>query len=359
MFNFKKIIIYSLSMIIPYISSTSAKPLEADIYDYTTTNNPFRFPVITSWSKDQLNCGTCGYFAMSRILEFYSTYVTYKTTKKEKNYDISIDWILDIYLSSQVPTITSICCTGERCNCEIGEDFLPILKSLQLECNKPKYNVEEDSKICLMESQWCPYSYGYGTPDINIPINKICSAYHWQNAIKIDIEFGEPVDILIPTLFDPSGYTKRDIYNTIIMDKFAPIYCQQDGSTYKNQLPYSASVYMPLECAYYISIIYETEPFTLITSTTPNCIMTNNDLNHAVTLVGIGYWPIEGDYKGQKYAKILDSHGTASSIDNFFYVLLEDPGLSVWGPLNIYRSLSFMCIYEDLSKINEIPDSEL
>ena len=321
MFNFKKVIIYSLSMIIPYIICQNS--IEASIYDYTTSNNRYEFPVIITWSKAQLNCGTCAYFTTSRLMEYIATRLSIETSNKKNNYDVSVDWLIDIYKTSKNQNIFN-CDT----DCGLSEDtWTELINAVKNNC-ETKYTVN----YCIMESKWCPYSYGGQDTDVNV--NKICTQYHTNNIVKFVSNGG---DININTQI-----YNNDIARTKLL-----------GLTLSGSNVYYSSIYLTTDCLGHINSMYKNEPNTLITNNNLYCKLpsgiTPYQSNHGVTIVGIGLWPYskasdfeEGtpkDYTDVKYAKILNSYGNKSGDNGFLYVYLDTITTDRNGPLNIYSSI--------------------
>ena len=317
MFNFKKIIIYSLSMIIPYIFGSSS--LESNIFDFTTINNQYKYPLVTSWSKDQLVCASCGYFALSRVLEYYGTLVSILNKDKIKNYDISIDWLIDIGLTSLEQTTVDC---GDTCSLTPAL-FKQIINALYTVCQED-YDANS-TEFCVIESEWCPYSYDAYAGVVDI--NKLCRDYHSNNVIKIN----------------SSPKTKDNIVFEQAYSGVYTVYRQfeQFGTGFVGYV----SLYLQATCYGYIIDAYKENPLTLLTNDIQACKLNDPSdyaqSNHAVAFVGMGKWPVDGDYKDKLYAKLLNSWGINVGDNNFIYVLLEDiPGqitsTSYKGPLNIY-----------------------
>jgi hypothetical protein len=298
MFNFK-FILYNLLLIIPYINGIK----EASVYDLTTSNNMYKHPMITSTSKSQLYCGSCGFFSLSRLYEFLISYDDYINNGVINNYDISLNFLIFQILSQG--NIESINC-GSTCAIDGIEDTIyTYIDNVRDFC---KANYDGVTNACFIESNWCPYTYGnvYYSKDgpnngiITVPVDRTC--------FLLNNNFNRK-NIIVPETVPTGNIIQHNgIFN--LFNTFDPL------KEYRVQ-PYLIYVFMP-ETTITCDLSINKEIITAGWLASHGCTITPNKVNHAVTVVGYG---IED---GKKYLKILNSYGNKWGDNGFFYIELID-----------------------------------
>jgi hypothetical protein len=309
-----KFILCNLLIIIPYIFGIK----EASIYDLTTDNNKFGKPMITSTSKNQRGCGVCGYFTISRQLEYWKSYHDWISNDNDPskivNYDFSLDFL--ILQTAKIQLMNTIACGDDErtypstlpgaCNDGV---IMDTLINIGIYCN----SYIGKGPACFIESKWCPFMYGnLKTLETDIvEISDICEKtndeYNNKNVISVNIPLIGNNNIKDSTAF----------VNTLIS-----IETNNDIKIY----PYSISIYMP-NCTN-LSTNKQIITFDLLNSFGDNCKIPSEKLfstNHVVTLVGIG---IEN---GMRYLKLLNSYGSSWGDNGFFYVQIVPESSTQYG----------------------------
>jgi hypothetical protein len=327
MIKFKNIL-YSLFIIVPNIFGIK----NANMFDYTGYNNKYGFPTITSFSKDQSGCGTCGFQTMSRLLENYATASDFVNGKGRKNYDFSVNFLIDIILTDEGSS-TIQCKKVEDMgiqSCGFGNivsdpTSMPSRFNKLVNWCKNKYG--PTTQLCYIETNYCPYTYGNGYVGPSYtPVNKLCTTIY-QDTDKILKNIQTPTIVNLKMSF-PFMTVIKQLYDTALASPTPQKDLEGFYETVNQYFPTKLSLYMPHCNGDQIKDQLITSEFLL-----NNCEPTPaGRTNHAVTVVGAGTWD------NKFYLKILNSYGNSFGDNNFFYLELID-GAS--GLLNMYIGTTF------------------